>query len=109
MSEVKKFFQSHFGISPEHFNDVVGTVPTTLKSGVPYSEAVTLWVELESVGAQIKLEPMGNPPEAENITKDQVSTRNSRPKTTLRKSYVVMLAAAFVVVAIVVAGKWFIH
>jgi len=92
----------HFNLPIESVTKMMRWAPITVKKGLTFKEAAKYRVVLESVGAQVKLEPMDIATEDKPILQPETDAEVSHWKPTFEKPYLFFMAIAIIAIVILI-------
>jgi len=104
---VKETIHTFFGTPEGDIDEILQSPPVILADGITYNEAIDHWVELESAGGWVKLEPMNNAGKKKDFDKSGADSDKSQEKPGVRKLHLVGLTLALSMLGML-AATWFL-
>ena len=100
VNELKERLMDHFKLSIESVSKMITLAPIEVKRGVPFEEAAKYRVVLESLGAQVKLKPVGNTSENLPVVEDEKEAGASKRENVSKKFNVwfISIVIAFLII-----------
>lgn len=99
VNKLTKGLMAQFNLPIESVNKMMRWAPITVKKGLPFKEAANYRVILESLGAQVKLEPIDIVNEDKPVLQPETETDTSK-----QKIYLVIIATAVVIAIVIIIG-----
>jgi hypothetical protein len=107
VNELKERLIDHFKLSIESVSKMIKLAPIEVKRGVSFEEAAKYRVVLESLGAQVRLEPVGNTSMNNPGVKDAKETGVSKRENASKKFniwFIIIVIAFLIILGMIIIG-----